>query len=248
MKARTNPGSRKDRADDGTFKYRNECQFMKVAEDEGNPAENPDLVEPRPEPDASRSIHSQVWGRFTRGETTTTNGGNSGNSGTQGMPSTMFELASGHAFLDRSGADSSSTSMTTNQDALSNRPTPNSSSTSDLRHNTAHDSGSLPSYDASPSTANDTSMSDMEAAAARFLHQAMSNGYHMSGDGTTLSPGQSFHPPATSSTIDFTLAGDWASMGAQSGGTPVAEGVLRNLMQNIGPLDASMDLGWDSGP
>lgn len=247
--ARPNLDSGKGRAEGGTFKYRNECQFMKIAEDEGNPAENPDLVEP--EPDVSRSTHSQTWSSLTRGETTAISGGNSGNGGnneTRGMPFTMFELGSGQAFLDRSGADNSSTSMTTNQDGLSNRPTPNSTGTSDLRHSTGHESGSLPSYNASPSTANDNSMSDMEAAAARFLQQAMSNGYHVSGDGTRLPSGQVFHPITTSSTMDFTLASDWASMGAQSGGTPVAEGVLRDLLQNIGPLDASMDLGWDSGP
>ncbi|KAH7026540.1 fungal-specific transcription factor [Microdochium trichocladiopsis] len=244
---RTNPENVKGRAEGGTFKHTNECQFLKIAEDGGNPVETPDLVEPEPGP--SQSVHTQVWGRFTRGEQSFPPGEESagGNGGNLGMPPSAFGPGSGNVLLEQPGGDNSSISMTTNPDGSSNRPTPNSSGTSDVRRNASRDAGSRDSYDASPSTTNENSLAEMEAAATRFLQQAMSNGFHAPGEGGGVSSDQPFHAIGTSTTVDYTIASDWDPMGGQTGVTPVAEGVLRSLMNNGGPID-SMDFGWDTGP
>ncbi|KXJ91949.1 fungal-specific transcription factor domain-containing protein [Microdochium bolleyi] len=237
MKSRTNPNDNRTRAEGAPFKHRNDCTFLKIPDDEGNPVNHPDLVEP--EPTHTHSVHSHVWGRFTRGERSSAPDGH--------IPPLMFGQDTTNTFMDQTPGDNSSVSMTTNPDGTSNRPTPSSGGTSDNRQSASGEAGHKASYNASPNATNENSLASMEAAATRFLHQAMNNGYHVPVSATGVSSEQRFSAPDTSEPVDYTVTSEWDPIGGQTGVTPVAEGVLRNLMDNIGPIE-SMDLGWDTGP
>lgn len=246
MKSRTSPNDAGNRTGGSGSKYRNECSFLRTAGDEGNPVNHPDLVEQEPNP--TQSVHSHVWGRFAHEEPgLSSRERRPAPDGTNlGMRPLMFSQDAPNTFMDQPAGDNSSVSMTTNPDGLSNRPTPNSGSTSDHRHSASGEAGNGGSYDTSPNTANESSLADMEAAATQFLQQAMNNGYHVPGSVTGVSSEQRFSASDTSGTVDFTISSEWDPTGGQTGVTPVAEGVLRNLIDNIGPI-GSMDLDWDSG-
>lgn len=115
-------------------------------------------------------------------------------------------------------------------DGPSNRPTPNSSSGSDNRQS-GHmgNSNSRTSFDTSPIRSHQSlgSQAEIDAAAAFF---------QMSG-GSGITPEQygSGETPGN----DFTVSNGWTR---QTGMTPVAEGMLQQLMG-----DMPMDLRWDSG-
>ncbi|XXG98707.1 hypothetical protein Hte_005036 [Hypoxylon texense] len=127
-------------------------------------------------------------------------------------------------------------SGTSNTDGPSNRPTPNSSSGSDNRQSTsgpgqmANSSGRA-SFDTSPigSHQNSGHQSEMDAATAFF---------QMGGGSTGMTPEQSFGTGETPGS-GFTFPNGFAG---QTGMTPVAEGVLQQLMGDI-----PMDLRWDTG-
>ncbi|KAI1776692.1 hypothetical protein F4818DRAFT_440092 [Hypoxylon cercidicola] len=127
-------------------------------------------------------------------------------------------------------------SGTSNTDGPSNRPTPNSSSGSDNRQNTsgtgqvANSSGRA-SFDTSPigSRQNLRHQAEMDAATAFF---------QMGGGRTGMTPEQSFGTGETPGS-GFTFPNGFTG---QTGMTPVAEGVLQQLMGDI-----TMDLRWDSG-
>lgn len=127
-------------------------------------------------------------------------------------------------------------SGTSNTDGPSNRPTPNSSSGSDNRQSTsgagqmANSSGRA-SFDTSPigSHQNSGHQSEMDAATAFF---------QMGGGSTGMTPEQSFGTGETPGSA-FTFSNGFTG---QTGMTPVAEGVLQQLMGDI-----PMDLRWDTG-
>lgn len=128
-------------------------------------------------------------------------------------------------------------SGTSNTDGPSNRPTPNSSSGSDNRQSASGNgqmgnSSGRASFDTSPigSHRNLGHQAEMDAAAAFF---------QMSGGSTGMTPEQSFGTGETPGSGGFTFPNGFTG---QTGMTPVAEGVLQQLMGDI-----PMDLRWDSG-
>ncbi|EMR71146.1 putative binuclear zinc transcription factor protein [Eutypa lata UCREL1] len=166
------------------------------------------------------------------------------------IPPDVFGTASAAArgFMDSSGSSGEANDLSPNTDGVSNRPTPNSSTTtSDHRQSGTGTSGSTP-FDTSPigSNRNLGTQAEMDAAAAAassFFPDSIPASFHLSGNnsgGTGLTPGQTFSVPDTPGN-DFNLPNGWASQTM----TPVAEGMLRHLMDM--PMD-NMDLsGWDSG-
>lgn len=163
------------------------------------------------------------------------------------IPPDVFGTASAAArgFMDSSGSSGEANDMSPNTDGISNRPTPNSSTASDHRQSVTGTSGNTP-FDTSPigSNRNLGAQAEIDAAtASSFFPDSIPASFHLSGNsggGTGLTPGRTFAVPDTPSN-DFNIPNGWASQTM----TPVAEGMLRHLMDM--PMD-SMDLsGWDSG-
>ncbi|KAI0172018.1 hypothetical protein GGR52DRAFT_573159 [Hypoxylon sp. FL1284] len=139
-------------------------------------------------------------------------------------------------YVETHETDMSGTSTT---DGPSNGPTPNSSSGSDNRQGTSGNgqmgnSGNRASFNASPIGSHQTlgRQAEMDAAAAFFQ---MSGG----GGSTGMTPEHSFGAGDASGSGGFGFPGGF---GGHEGMTPVAEGVLQQLMG-----DLPMDLRWDSG-
>ncbi|EON97892.1 putative binuclear zinc transcription factor protein [Phaeoacremonium minimum UCRPA7] len=133
--------------------------------------------------------------------------------------------------------------MSTSPDGgQSDRPTPNSSSASDRQNlNTGRMSSGGNSFETSPVTqTQNVSQSDVDRNVAAFFNDP-TNGFSM---GTGMTPDQRFTMPDTPGG-EFTVPPGWELPG-QTGMTPVAEGVLRTIMQ-MGPME-TMDLGWDHNP
>lgn len=132
-------------------------------------------------------------------------------------------------------------SVSPRPDSQSNRHTPNSSSTSERQTSCSNQGRSTgrTSFDVSPSGVNMSlgTPSEMDAATAAFFSDAA--GFDVSGTGMT--PGRGFAMNEGSG-ADFGMGNSWEQP-TQPGMTPVAEGVLRNLM-SMTAMDA-MDLGWD---
>ncbi|KAF4867999.1 Citrinin biosynthesis transcriptional activator ctnR [Colletotrichum siamense] len=234
----------------GIMSYRNECHFMKVGGDNGNAAAAPSIVEPELDTDggpnsASTGFGGQNWlsaeppiayegnrpGVQLRGSVLTPSSGSlydkSGSS-------------SGHMTGFGQSESSGDNNMSGSPDAeQSNRPTPNSSSASEQRMNIA--SGGSNSFDASPVAGHQNIDSQGNGDAnVNFFNDASAFGIR----GTGLTPNQRFSMPATPG-ADFGMSNGWGDLQGQTGMTPVAEGVLRSLM-NMGPMDA-MDLSsWDA--
>ncbi|KAK8019894.1 hypothetical protein PG990_005032 [Apiospora arundinis] len=148
-----------------------------------------------------------------------------------------------NGFVESRDASSHELSVSPHPDSLSSRPTPNSSGTSEQPNcSSAHVTGSgRTSYEASPEGPMVT-QSEIDAAATAFF--SSSSGFELSGAESGMTPGRGFIIPEMTGN-DFTMPNNWNQPQDQPEMTPVAEGVLRNLM-NMPPMDA-MDLGWDSG-
>lgn len=178
------------------------------------------------------------------------------NGGDVMLPTELFGAASRN-YMDNSS--SGGTNDSPNTDGVSNRPTPNSSSASDHRQSTTGASVNTP-FDASPigsTNRNPGTQADMDAAVAAvtsstFFPESMPGGYSMAGSGgggtgggTGLTPGRGFTMPDAAGN-EFTVPNGWGNIAHSM--TPVAEGMLRSLMEM--PMDSldNMDLsGWESG-
>ena len=234
----------------GIMSYRNECVFMKSAEDDANPANAPDLTEGETE--------------NTRTSVSSSAGMGSGWLGAdQQLPTRERSAAHSPAFAAMTGVQFSNPNInpvlstssgfgrsengetndaSTSPDGLSNRPTPNSSTASDPRQGlgAGRMSGSgRNSFEASPAPSHGNlgsrSQSEMERNVDAFFNNP-SNGFTL---GSGMTPLMTAETPGG----DFAVPQGWGMPG-QTGMTPVAEGVLRNLMQ-MGTMEG-MDLGWDS--
>jgi hypothetical protein len=231
----------------GILAYRNECHFMKSAEDDANPANAPDIVEPEPESQGAAQSTSNGFGPQAWLSTDQPMAGLHDTNGSRSLRHQGVALTPGSGHLGGFGqSEGSGDSNELSPDgAQSNRPTPNSSTASEQRvpmaAGTLNGSGRN-SFDASPVSThqNITSQGGVEGNSAAFTYPdptfAMSTG---------MTPGSRFAMPETPMN-DFSLPNGWQDLSGQTGMTPVAEGVLRSLM-NMGPMDA-MDLSsWDSG-
>lgn len=122
----------------------------------------------------------------------------------------------------------------------SNRPTPNSSTTSDSRSNKQpgkNNSSNTP-YETSPASPN---TADQHRVMNSFFSQQPDYS-NIPSSGTGLTPGNEFTMPQTPGQ-NFDIPQGWETTGQTNGLTPVGEGVLRQLM-GLGPLDP-MDIGWE---
>lgn len=133
----------------GIMAYRNECQFMRALEDDGNPVNGPDLTAPETTPDnstgvsltptSSNGIGSQSWHGGDRGSPLPTRERGSGS----GPYASMRGLLSVSGDVSVFDMDTSSNGPSgTSAEGQSNRPTPNSVS-SDPRQNSNLAPGSV---------------------------------------------------------------------------------------------------------
>ncbi|RYP64284.1 hypothetical protein DL771_008843 [Monosporascus sp. 5C6A] len=247
-------GSKSDRpsGEHGSLPYRNECHFLKLRGDDGNPFNAPDIVN-RDKPSRMAGGHGpndyagQNWLSGDQQLPMPENGGVPSDGGMM-LSSDLFATSS-KGYMDAgSSGETNDMSVSPNTEGVSNRPTPNSSTASDPRQSTAGRSGGTP-FDASPmgSHQNLGTSAEMDAAAmtSHFFPDSMSSGFSMSGGGGTgLTPGRAFAVPGTPGN-DFTMPDGWDVNGQTM--TPVEAGMLHQLMDDMPALN-TMDLsGWDSG-
>jgi hypothetical protein len=229
--------------------YKNDCDFLKGGED-GNPIGRPDLVEPAQNPDTrvTGSYDALPWSMNDQQQLSTRERSIGPDSGSNVMiPPIMFanhRACPNGGYIETPSSGSNDMSVSSHHESQSNRPTPNSSSASEQRNNSTSrpvtESGQTP-YDTSPIGANPSlgTQAELDAASAAFFSDA--NNYSMQSSGTGMTPGRSFVMPDTSGN-HYGVPNGWVMQG-QPGMTPVAEGVLRHLM-DMPPMDA-MDLGWE---
>ncbi|KAI0136285.1 fungal-specific transcription factor domain-containing protein [Xylariales sp. AK1849] len=240
---------------DGILAYKDDCDYVRLTGDDGNPVNTPDLVDSNQNSGAAGSSDFEI-SNWLPGEQQipTRERNNCPDLGSNSMvPQMMFHPSNTNnrvnpngVYVETGSSGTNDMSVSPHPESSSTRPTPNSSSASDLRNSTSgRMSGSgRTSFDASPIGGNQTlgTQAEMDAAAAAFFSDASNFGMQTSGTGMT--PGRSFVMPDTPGNT-FTLPEGWVMPGQGTGMTPVAEGVLRHLM-DMPPMDA-MDLGWDSG-
>ncbi|KAK1598068.1 fungal-specific transcription factor domain-containing protein [Colletotrichum navitas] len=239
----------------GIMSYRNECHFMKIVEDDGNPATAPNIVEPGQTGDAASSSVSTGFGgqNWLSAEHGVPYGANNaysipmhGNALTPSSGSMYDKSASSSGRLTGLGQSESSgdnnMSGSPDGDNSSNRPTPNSSSSDQRVNMTAGgiEGSGQNSFEVGPATAqqNINPRGDTDENANYF------NSTSAFDIRTGLTPNPRFSIPDTPG-ADFGMSTGWGDVQGQAGMTPGAEGVLRSLM-NMGPMDA-MDLSsWDA--
>ena len=224
---------------------------MRAEEDDADPRNAPNIVDPELERQNSASTGLTPEGQ---------------NFGTQswmaeqqmgpareahGMPmqgmSVMQPGSAGMVGFVQSEGSGDSNDISVSPGAQSSGPTPNSSHASDPSKSRSvggqvGGSGSN-SFNASPAPTHQTIPSQpggVDGAPANFYG---ANAFGISNPG--MAPNQRYAVPQPAM-ADFGMAGGWSDMPGQQGIEPVAEGVLRSLM-NMGPMDA-MDLSsWESG-
>jgi hypothetical protein len=236
----------------GLLAYKDNCDFLKPSGDDGNPTGRPDIVESGQNSgsqgtngyDSARWLSSEQQQLPTRERST---GPDSGSNVM--IPPMMFanhRVTPNGGYVDTQSNGTNDMSVSPHPD--SNRPTPNSSSASEQRNNSTSapsrpvtDSGRT-SYDASPIGGNQTlgTQAEIDAATVAFFSDA--NNYGMPTQGTGMTPGRNYVLPDNQGN-HYAVSDGWAVMPGQTGMTPVAEGVLRHLM-DMPPMDA-MDLGWE---
>lgn len=246
--------------------YRNECHFLKVVEDDANPATAPDIVEPDNDAQNSAGAQSEHQG-FSNPQpwagdqkmTTSSEGASTQSMPVEGIPvvsprsASLFDSVKSpsttsallHFVQDENGGDPADLSASSG--ARSGGPTPNSSTASE-QHKVLIGAGlngsGNTSYDASPSSAHQALKSQAGDDGQGSFYDT--GGYPLSGQ--PVVQGQRYPVPQAS--MGFGMPNDWAHTGVPAGQTgvsaPVPDGVLRSLM-NMGPMDA-MDLSsWESG-
>lgn len=234
----------------GIMKYRNECHFMKATGDDGNPSTAPNMVTPEQQDSQSSAVSSgQHWSQAAEHPILATAGERSDNE----IPLHNIALHPDTVPIFESGTNSSALSDSNHDMAVSpdpsasNRPTPSSSSASEHRHNltapsSIRTSGGSP-FAGSPDASRHGQNLPMGGVDSNIMDIFGNSGaFNQAGAGVQSS--QRFSGP-NSQGEDFTMQNGWEMPSTQPGMTPVAEGVLRNLMQ-MGSLEM-MDMGWDTG-
>lgn len=246
--------------------YRNECHFLKVVEDDANPATAPDIVEPDSDAQNSAGAQSEHQG-FANPQPwvgdqqmpTSSEGASTQNMPMQGIPvvsprsASLFEGVKSPSTTSallrfvqgESGGDPND--LSASPGAQSGGPTPNSSTASEqhkARMGAGMNGSGSTSYDASPSSAHQTLKSQAGVDGQSGFYDP--GGYPLSGQ--PVAQGQRY--PVPQAPMEFGMSNGWTHSGMQAGQAgvpaPVPDGVLRSLM-NMGPMDA-MDLSsWDSG-
>lgn len=235
---------------------------MKTVEDDGNPANGPDIVEA--DVNNQNSTNSQTPNSAVRGS-------QSWPGPEQNASLPTRERSNGSAYVPLHGMMPPGTSLSAyppppEMDALSGnemsgtspdagqsgRPTPNSSTASDhLAPAPPHMNRSgRSSFETSPVMPNlnmpGTSQGEIDSSANAInsFFTDPSTFDIPSGVSTGLTPQPRFSVPDTPGT--FSMPSEWPEMPSQPGMTPVAQGVLRSILA-MGTMD-TMDLGWDSNP
>ncbi|PKS07875.1 hypothetical protein jhhlp_006483 [Lomentospora prolificans] len=245
----------------GIMAYRNECHFLRTGEDDADPRNAPNLVDPEGEGQIGNGLTperqnfgNQAWMSDQQMAPARES------SSVQGLPMQGIPvMAQGSApVFDKSSAvaapivgyvpgegTAESNDMSTSPGGQSSGPTPNSSTASEPKGRSGgqvNGSGSN-SFNASPASAHQTihTQSGVDTAQPNFYNAQ--NAFGISNPG--IPPNQRYavpQPPIG----DFGMSNGWNEIPTQAGMEPVAEGVLRSLM-NMGPMDA-MDLSsWESG-
>ncbi|KAK9794453.1 putative Fungal-specific transcription factor domain-containing protein [Seiridium cardinale] len=233
----------------GLLAYKNECHFMKMTGDDGNPSAAPDITPSQNSGVQPSSSFDPANGNWMSGDqqqlpqrerSTASDLGSSG-MGQPMMFRTTSRVSPQAGYVEASSSGTNGMSVSPHPDGSSDRPTPNSNSTSEQRNGTS----GRTSFDASPIGGPQElgTQAEMDAATTAFFSDP--NQFNMSTPGMGMTPGRAFVIQDGSGN-DFALPSGWGVMQGQTTGmTPVAEGVLRHLM-DMPPMDA-MDLGWDQG-
>lgn len=157
-----------------------------------------------------------------------------------------------------SSGETNDVSVSPNTDGLSNKPTPNSSAATSDQQRQSTTSGNTPftpspMYPQTNAGGPQAETADATAAAAAsnfFADMSAAFGGGAGGGRTGFTPGRVFGVPDASSSAgnEFTaLPNGWAAGMPDQAMTPVAEGVLRRIIEELPSMDP-MDLsGWDSG-
>lgn len=237
--------------------YRNECQFMRVAEDNGNPVQAPNLVDPLPQSDpataaaAAASSQSPVNDALLAANWLNAND----------RPTSGLSMSSGMVLTPLSGLSATAEAPFNNQDGGSADVMDIPISTDGVASSSAHHT---PTASTTPEAmAHATGQQQTGAMGTRVRAGSTRSSYEATGNGrdaTAAATTQTFFPnsnaygmPQPINTARFghapATSGDeyvtsWADVSTAPSMTPIAEGVLRSLM-NLGPMDA-MDLSsWD---
>jgi hypothetical protein len=231
----------------GIMAYRNECHFMKTAEDDGNPAGGPDIAEPDHKAGLqtpnSTCLGSQGWTGAEMSSLPTRERG----SGTSPYVPLQGLMPSNSVY----GPDMDSGSTNDmSPDGQSNRPTPSSSAASEQRHNLVPGphmgSSGGNSYKASPVSPHQnlsmvgTTQSEVDRNVDTFFNHPTAFGIPP-GVSTGLTPSAQFSMPDTSDSFSGLPGWDITGPNAMTPG----DGVLGTIM-SVGTMESSMDLRWDN--
>ncbi|KAK3906203.1 hypothetical protein C8A05DRAFT_12047 [Staphylotrichum tortipilum] len=242
----------------GILNYSNQCHYMKVAGDDGNPANGPELVDMDPNTNPQNFSPSEQPTALPTRERSHTGSYLHGHSvihpafPTYVPPPDMDTVSTN----DMSG---------TSPDGQSNRPTPGSSTTgttsSDQRQNLAapshghlgggsgrnsFETSPVPSHQNLGGISGTTPGDVVEGGAGAFFGDP--SGFGMAaGVAAGLAGGQRFGMPgagdaAAAGAGNAGEFGGWSEIGGQQGMTPGTEGVLRSIMA-MGPMEGME--AWD---
>lgn len=251
--------------------YSNQCNFMKVAGDDGNPATAPDIIDIDPTPGAANySPAHQPTTLPTRDRSHT--GPYVPSHGLAPPPyyGPPPDMDTGSSSNDLSGTSPDGNGRTPNSSTTGGTSDPQRQNLAATTSN-GHVNGrsGRNSFEASPvsshqniSSISGTTPSEVERNVNAFFGADPSSFGMSGGVSTGLTPDQRFNMPTTGDNPGprgpggSAASGDgaaefpghtaptWADIsGGQQGMTPVAEGVLRSIM-GMGPIDG-MDMGWE---
>ncbi|ROW11056.1 hypothetical protein VMCG_01094 [Cytospora schulzeri] len=236
----------------GLMMGQNDCSFMKIPEDSGDPSSAHDVTEIDP--------------NLTTTQTNIPNFTSlSGHWPGESSMSYLGRLRSGKspsfgsAMLRSFGDEGNAVDAALSPDAAqsSDRPTPNSTTSSSERQNNS--SGCLSSqsgvnsFEASPASSTNVNSTQAQqnqahSTAVRNIDALFQDFSAADFPATGLTPNQQFTLPETPGKTDAAAGeqpGDfnWEQL---NGMTPMSEGVLRTMLQ-MGPME-TMDMGWDNPP
>ncbi|SPQ18990.1 ab5cb6e1-dc4a-4ab5-8fb7-b368c540dc5c [Thermothielavioides terrestris] len=246
----------------GVMGYSNQCHYLKVPGDDGNPANGPDITDVDRNPGAQGFSPSEQPTSLPTRERS--HAGHYQHSHGHGLIPPSYSPYGPPLDMD---AGSNNELQGTSPDGTSNRPTPNSSTTGasePQRQNLQPGGGGhlagnsgRKSFEASPvsshqnlSSMSGATPSDVERNVNGFFGDPSSFAIPTGVSATGLTPDQRFamstaETPAGTGAGEFPVHHAWAAMSAQQGMTPVAEGVLRSIMA-LGPMEG-MEMGWETG-
>jgi hypothetical protein len=251
--------------------YSNQCNFMKVSGDDGNPATAPDIIDVDPTSGAANYSPSHqpttlpTRDRSHTGPYLPSHGLAPTTFSAYGPPPPEMDTGSSN---DLSGTSPDGNGRTPNSSTTGGTSDPQRQTLAPTTGNGHVNGGSgRNSFETSPALSHHninsmpgTTPSDVERNVNPFFPADPPFGMS-AGVSTGLAPDQRFNMAATGDTPSSrgpggsAASGDgtgefsghtaptWADMPGQQGMTPVAEGVLRSIM-GMGPIDG-MDMGWE---